>query len=258
MKTAVSSQKIVIIGAGNVATQMGKAFYTAGYTILQVYSRSLKPATTLAKKLNATPITDLKKLDQNAALFLVSVKDDAISRVAKQIKIKEQLIVHTSGTVEMNVLKKCSRNFGVFYPLQTFSKEKNVDFDVVPVCIEANNKKSISSLQSLAKSISSNIQQIDSKQRKILHLAAVFACNFTNHMYTIASAILLQHNLSFDLLKPLIAETAEKIKNGDPYKMQTGPAIRKDQKTMNAHLKLLAKDKQLKTIYKLVSDHISS
>lgn len=256
--TTLSTHKIVLLGAGNVATQLGKALQKNGYLISQVYSPTKKSATTLAKKLKSNPISDLKKIDLTAAVYVIAVKDDAISALAQQLKLNDQLVVHTSGTVEMAVLKNCSKNYGVFYPLQTFSKNKEVDFKNVPVCIESNNKATATSLEYFAKSISKNVQRINSEQRKIIHVAAVFACNFSNHMYTIAASILADHRLSFDLLKPLIAETADKIKANDPAKMQTGPAIRKDVKTMNAHLKLLATDKKLKTIYQLISDHINN
>jgi predicted short-subunit dehydrogenase-like oxidoreductase (DUF2520 family) len=253
-----STHKVVLLGAGNVATQLGMTLHQNGYLISQVYSPTKKSATALAKKLKSTPVSDLKKIDHTASIYIIAVKDDAISTLAKQLKLKDQLIMHTSGTVEMDVLKGCSKNYGVFYPLQTFSKDKQVDFKNVPVCIESSNKATTLSLQYFAKSISRNVQKINSEQRKILHLAAVFACNFSNHLYTIAASILADHRLSFDLLKPLIAETADKIKSNDPVKMQTGPAIRNDVKTMHAHLKLLSKDKKLKMIYKLMSDHINS
>jgi predicted short-subunit dehydrogenase-like oxidoreductase (DUF2520 family) len=251
-----STHKIVLLGAGNVATQLGKALHENGYLVSQVYSPTKRSAGTLAKKLKSNPISDLKKVDRTASVYIIAVKDDAIALLAKQLKLKDQLIVHTSGTVDINVLKGCSTNYGVFYPLQTFSKDKPLDFKNVPVCIESSNKATAVSLEYFAKSLSKNVQKINSEQRKIIHVAAVFACNFSNHLYTIAASILAGHRLSFDLLKPLIAETADKIKLNAPVKMQTGPAIRKDVKTMNAHLKLLSKDKKLKMIYKLMSDHI--
>jgi predicted short-subunit dehydrogenase-like oxidoreductase (DUF2520 family) len=257
MKT-FSTHKVVLLGAGNVATQLGKALHKSGFLISQVYSPTKKSATALAKKLKSTSISDLTKIDLAASVYIIAVKDDAIPLLAQQLKLQDQLIVHTSGTVEMHVLKGCSKNYGVLYPLQTFSKDKPLDFKNIPLCIEANNKATMTSLEYFAKRISKNVQRINSEQRKILHVAAVFACNFTNHLYAIAASILADHQLSFDLLKPLIIETADKIKSNDPVKMQTGPAVRKDVKTMDAHLKILSKDKKLKTIYKLMSDHIGS
>ena len=255
METLFSIQKIVLIGSGNVATQLGMSLHEAGYSIIQVYSRTRKSATLLAKKLNAEAVSDFEKISTDGTLYIIAVKDDAISELAKQLKLKEQLVVHTSGTADISILKNCSKNYGVFYPLQTFSKSKQIDFMKVPVCIEANNKKTTDQLVYFAKSISRQVRRISSEQRKMLHLAAVFACNFSNDMYVIASTILSNHRLPFDLLKPLIMETAEKVQSNDPVKMQTGPAIREDIKTITAHLNLL-KDKKLKSIYKLMSDHI--
>lgn len=258
MATTSSLQKIILIGAGNVATQLGTALHKRGYEILQVYSQTGKSAQTLAKKVNAQPVTDLKKILPTASLYIISVKDDAIAGLVKQLQFKDQLVVHTSGSVEISALKGVSQNYGVFYPLQTFSKSKTVDFSNIPICIEANNKATANTLKRFAKNISKSVQEINSAQRKILHIGAVFACNFTNHMYAIAAALLTKNNLSFDLLKPLIMETADKIKKNDPAVMQTGPAIRNDKKTMAAHLELLSSDKELTTIYKLLSNHIKN
>ena len=256
MATTFLSQKVILIGAGNVATQLGIALHKAGHTIIQVYSRSNKSAVALSKKINAKAITDISKLDRNAAIYIISIKDDAIAELSKALKLEDQLIVHTTGSVEMEILKHTSKNYGVFYPLQTLSKNKAADFSSIPLCIEANNKPALNKLKRFAKSISSNVQEIDSSQRKILHIGAVFACNFSNHLYAISASLLSKHGLSFDLLKPLIQETAEKIKHHDPKLMQTGPAIRKDKKTMESHLKMLSDEKDLKIIYKLLSDHI--
>lgn len=258
MATTSLPQKIVLIGAGNVATHLGTTLYKAGHTILQVYSPHIKSAGALAKKLNAQAITDLKKLATHGSIYIISVKDDVVAELAKQLELKDQIVIHTSGSVEMTALKNTSKNYGVFYPLQTFSKNKAVDFSTIPICIEASNKTTKNTLKRFAKSISKHVEEIDSSQRKILHLSAVFACNFSNHMYTIAASLLTKHQLSFDLLKPLILETADKIKHHDPALMQTGPAIRNDKKTMEAHLKLLSANKKLKTIYKLISEHIKN
>lgn len=248
--------KISIIGSGNLATQLGLALYKEGYLISQVYSRNKKNAETLSKKLRAKAIVDLKKLSADSSIYIIAVKDDAIESVAKQLKLKDQIVVHTSGSVSMDVLKKTSKNYGVFYPLQTFSKEKQTSFKTIPICIEANNSNTSTALQYFAKSISSNVQKVNSEQRKKIHLAAVFACNVSNHMDTIAERLLAKDKLSLDLLKPLIEETANKIKENKPSKIQTGPAVRNDKKTMDAHLKLLKKEKDLKKMYSLLSESI--
>jgi predicted short-subunit dehydrogenase-like oxidoreductase (DUF2520 family) len=252
----MTSAKITLIGSGNVATHLGIALHAAGYQIVQVYSPTKKSASALAKKVNAEAITDLKKINSGSTIYIIAVKDDVIEKVAKQLHLKDKIVVHTSGTASMDLLKKSAKNFGVFYPLQTFSKNKPLDLSSVPVCIEANNKSTATTLEYFAKSISRNVQKINSDQRRIIHLAAVFACNFSNHMYAIAENILKKEKLSLDILKPLIIETANKIKNGSPAEMQTGPAIRGDKKTMNAQIKLLGKDKKLKEIYQLISKNI--
>lgn len=255
--------KISIIGSGNLATQLGLALYKEGYLISQVYSRNKKNASLLSKKIKAEAITDFKNLSKNSSIYIIAVKDDSIESVAKQLKFlhksplgKDQIVVHTSGSVSMNVLKKASKNYGVFYPLQTFSKEKQVSFKAIPICIEANSDNTSTTLQYFAKSISNNVQKVNSEQRKKIHVAAVFACNFSNHMYSIAEQLLAKDKLSLDLLKPLIEETANKIKESKPSKVQTGPAIRNDKKTMDAHLKLLKKEKDLQKIYTLLSESI--
>jgi predicted short-subunit dehydrogenase-like oxidoreductase (DUF2520 family) len=250
------NKQIILIGAGNVATQLGITLYNSGYLISQVYSRTKKSTTALAEKINAEAITDLKKLDTNAAIYVIAVKDDAIADIVKKLNLKNKIVVHTSGSVPIHILKNISKNYGVFYPLQTFSKDKKVDFKTTPICIEANNPVTARTLKYFARSISNKVQEISSDQRKTIHLAAVFANNFSNHLYSIAEDILTKNKLSFDLLKPLIEETAGKIKNNSPAKMQTGPAIRGDKKTIDAHLKLLKKDKRIKAIYKILSESI--
>ncbi|MDF2436294.1 MAG: oxidoreductase [Bacteroidota bacterium] len=246
--------RIILIGAGNVATQLGLALYNAGYKISQVYSKTKSSSSALAKKLKAESITDLKKLNDDASIYIIAIKDDAIAEIAKQLKLKDQIVVHTSGSVSVDVLKRISENYGVFYPLQTFTKDKKVNFKAVPLCIEGNNKSTSTTLQYFAKSISSNVKVINSEQRKVIHLAAVFACNFSNHMYAIAEDLLKENKLSLDLLKPLIEETALKIKDHSPAKVQTGPAIRGDKKVMEGHLKMLKGEE--KKIYKIISEHI--
>lgn len=247
---------IVIIGTGNVATQLALTLFKQKHKILQVAGRTKRNATELASKVKAEPITDLKKINSTADLFIVAVKDDAIERVVSQLKLKNKIIVHTSGSVNASVLKKVSLNYGVFYPLQTISKNRSVNFREVPVCIEYSNSTTEKLLFALASSLSDKVYKINSSQRKMIHLAAVFACNFTNQMYAIGEELLKENELSFEILKPLIAETAEKIKNNKPSLVQTGPAVREDKKTMKEHLKLLKDKRSLQKLYRLVSEEI--
>jgi predicted short-subunit dehydrogenase-like oxidoreductase (DUF2520 family) len=250
-------EHIVLIGAGNVATHMGMALKKAGHKIAQVYSPGGQSARGLAKKLTTESISDIRKLKKDASLYIIAVNDDAITEVAEQLELKNKVVVHTSGSVKMNALKAASENYGVLYPLQTFSKNKTIQFKAVPLCIEASNEATASSLLSLANSISQNVREVNSEQRRAIHLAAVFACNFSNHLYHIAEVILSSEQMSFDLLKPLILETAQKVQTSHPAKVQTGPAVRGDQKTIKTHLKLLKGDKKLRTLYKLMTESIS-
>lgn len=250
--------KIIIIGAGNVATQLGLALKKSKHTIVQVYSKHKSSASKLAKSLKCDYSYFPEKINKTADVYIIAVNDDAIAEVANQINLKDKIVVHTSGSVEMDVLKASSKNYGVFYPLQTFSKNKKIDFKTIPVCLEANNIVTFKVLQSIADSISHNVQKINSEQRKTIHLAAVFACNFSNHLYAIASSILSSAKVPFDILKPVIEETAEKIKKNSPAKMQTGPAVREDIKTMNDHLLMLSDKKEYQQIYKLISKSIKT
>jgi len=253
LKTPLS---IVIIGTGNVAFHLATALHKSNHTILQVLGRNKMAAAELAKKVKAKSESDFKKVNTTADIYIIAVKDDAIEKVAAQLKLNNKILLHTSGTINTKALKASSKNYGVFYPLQTFSKNKKVNFSDVPICIEANNKTTASTLVALAQSISKKVYVINDTQRRNLHLAAVFACNFSNHLYAIAAQMLQKNKLSFDLLKPLIAETAEKIKEQTPAQAQTGPAVREDDKTINTHLKMLSKNKTLKKIYTLMSEEI--
>lgn len=250
------SLNIVLIGSGNVATQLGLALKKAGHTISQVYSLTSGSSRALALKLRAQSITDLKKISANADLYIIAIKDDSVIDVAKKIKIKNNLIVHTSGSLQMSILKRASANYGVLYPLQTLSKNKVINFSSVPLCVEANTKANEKSLKAIAGSISKQVYTVNSEKRKVLHLAAVFACNFTNHMYVLAEKLLKQNKLSFDMILPLIQETADKVKYNSPSAMQTGPAVRGDKTIMKTHLSMLSKNKRLKKLYKVVSQSI--
>ena len=160
--------KIILIGSGNLATQLGTSLHSSGYFISQVYSPQLKNATLLAKKVKAEAINNLKDIDTTATIYIIAVKDDAIATVAKQLKLNDKMVVHTSGSVSMDVLKNISKNIGVFYPLQTFSKTKKANFKTIPICIEANNKSTLENLTFFAKSISTKVENINSAQRQQL------------------------------------------------------------------------------------------
>ena len=248
--------RITIIGSGNVATHLAAAFKNAGHVIVQVYSRELQNASLLAYHVKAEAIDDLNLINPDTDLFVIAVKDDAIEYMAADLAQFQKLIVHTSGATGIEALLKYTPQAGVFYPLQTFSKTKEVNFNTVPLCIEGADEQIASKLNGLAYTITQNVYRINSTERKTLHLAAVFASNFPNYLYYLSQQLLAEHQLPFDLLRPLILETAEKVQAHLPGDVQTGPAIRNDEKTMAAHLQQLAEKPELKALYKLLSQGI--
>lgn len=248
--------RITIIGSGNVATHLAAAFKNAGHVIVQVYSRAVQNAALLAYHVKAEAIDDLAAINPETDLFVIAVKDDVIGLIAEQIAKHDKLIVHTSGATDLYALTAFTDNAGVFYPLQTFSKTKEVEFLKVPLCIEGADENITKQLLELARTISNNVSVVNSTQRKTLHLAAVFACNFPNYLYGIAQQLLAKDALDFNLLRPLIAETAGKVQSQLPQSVQTGPAAREDENTMNFHLQLLSDEPQLQEIYRLLSQGI--
>ncbi|MBZ4042473.1 Rossmann-like and DUF2520 domain-containing protein [Flavobacterium hibisci] len=244
--------KITVIGSGNVAQHLIKAFTKSEQIeIVQVYSRKKESVLNLV---NADRIvTEFANLHESD-LYIISVSDDAILEVSEQLPFKNQLVVHTSGTTSIDVLDSKNRK-GVFYPLQTFSKAKSVDFSIIPICLEAENPEDYTILDTVAKSISEAVFSISSEQRKALHVSAVFVNNFTNHLYQIGQEICVNNQVPFDILKPLILETADKIKVLSPANAQTGPAKRHDSTTIEAHLNYLTDENQ-RNIYKLLTQSI--
>jgi len=254
-----TKKNITFIGAGNVATHLAKAFFNKGFSISKVYSKNIENARLLAQTTNAKPCNNLDKLYEQNHIYFVCVKDNVIADIVAQFKAKDSLIVHTSGSISMDIFRQENyTNYGIFYPLQTFSKTKATEINKVPFCIEANTEDNETTLIDLAKMLSDNVQLVNSEQRKQLHLAAVFACNFSNYMYAIADELLTKNNLSLDLLKPLITETANKIQNNAPQLMQTGPAIRNDNAVIEAHLKKLSEHPSYEKIYQILTDGIQN
>jgi predicted short-subunit dehydrogenase-like oxidoreductase (DUF2520 family) len=243
---------VSIIGAGNVATHLFKAFSkTKTVSVKQWYSRDLTKISSFKNKVEI--VADLNGLAE-ADIYIIAVSDDAISSVSEALPFKDRLVVHTSGSVGIYDLDKKNRR-AVFYPLQTFSKEAKVDFKQVPICIETIGKKDYPQLKSLAEALGSPHYRVNSDQRKALHLAAVFVNNFTNQLYRVAHEITESEGVEFDILKPLILETAKKVQTMSPYMAQTGPAKRNDKKTIKRHLKQL-KNEQHKAIYNLLTNTI--
>lgn len=248
-------KNIVFIGAGNLAHHLSKAINKAGYNITQVYSRTIESAVNMADYVNAQPIDNMKIIDDDADLYIISVTDNAIEEILQKLDIVDKNIVHTAGSIDISVLNK-AKNYGVFYPLQTFSKHVELDFRKIPVCIEANNNDFKNSISNLAYQVSDNVWYINSIERKQLHLSAVFACNFVNHLFTISKKILDEKNINFNILHPLIQETVNKALIANPESVQTGPALRNDTNIIEKHLKLLSSQPDTKQIYELITNSI--
>jgi predicted short-subunit dehydrogenase-like oxidoreductase (DUF2520 family) len=228
---------IALIGSGNVATHLALALIKH-HNIVTVYSRTLENAQILADRINSTATDSIKDLPSEADIYIIAVKDDAIKRITDELSGFKGVIVHTAGSISIDILKSFPKH-GVFYPFQTFSKNKEVDPNNIPVLIESNNRDTLQVLRELATSITGNVYEVNSEQRLMLHISAVFACNFVNHFYFVAETILSKAGLPFNLLLPLIDETAHKVHTSSPFTAQTGPASRNDNNTVKKHLKIL-------------------
>lgn len=246
--------KAVMIGAGNVATNLVRALSATGIEVVQVYSHTLAHARELADTVNAGATDDLSALEMGADIYIISVKDDAIVNVVSSIPDNGALWVHTSGSIPMTVFEGRRQRYGVFYPMQSFSKQIATDFTEVPFFIEAVNDGVALEIEALAQRLSQHVFHATSGQRRRLHIAAVFACNFANHLWTLADDVLRDAELPFDVMLPLISTTVDKLKRLSPAESQTGPAMRRDHRVMQSHMAMLDKDKAL--IYKTLSDNI--
>ncbi|NAY91163.1 DUF2520 domain-containing protein [Muricauda sp. JGD-17] len=242
---------LILIGTGNVGSHLFNAFEKSKeVTVVQVVGRTVESLDPFSKHTSVT--TDYGSI-KDADVYIVAVKDDAVGKVSERLVHKKGLVVHTSGALDMDVLR--TENRGVFYPLQTFTKGRALDFKSIPICVEAKDQKSMGQLNKLALQISENVHEINSKQRKKLHLAAVFVNNFTNYLYGVGEDICLSEGLTFDLLKPLIKETADKVYDLSPKAAQTGPAKRGDTISMQEHIKLL-NEEDYKKLYTQLSELI--
>lgn len=231
--------KVVIIGAGNVANHLGlQLSYIKSVSIVQIMSKTVLSAKLLADKIDCCYSNNLNELKE-ADLYLLCVGDDKIKEIANHKKLAKRTLVHTSGSTSIEVLQSNTDNYGVIYPLQTFNKDRDINFSSIPIFIEASSKEVLKKLKFLAANISTNIYEIKSKQRLILHIAAVFANNFTNHLFHITNEILSEENIKFDVLLPLLQQTFENAKTNSPQKNQTGPAVRNDIKTIEKHISIL-------------------
>ena len=251
--------RITLIGAGRVATQLALALHTQ-HQIVQVYSRNLQHAQRVADKVHTQAIDQVEQLNSQTDLVIIAVSDQAIEPIIQSIKVylPQCLIVHTSGSTALSIIEHHHKRAGVFYPLQTFSFEREVNWSETPLFVEASQQQDVELLTTLANSLSNNVYQYSSKQRQTLHLAAVFACNFSNYCYDMAQQIVDAEQVDFSLLYPLMLETAEKATHNNPQQMQTGPAMRGDQNILNLHTQLLAAFNRadLAQVYALMSEGI--
>lgn len=247
--------RIVFIGAGNLASQLAPQLaLLKSIEILQVYSQTIESAKLLGDKINCDYTNQLDQITTEADLYIFSLKDSALKDVLSAMKCNNGIWVHTAGSIPMEIFKPFAQKYGVFYPLQTFSKSKSISFAHIPFFIEGSDEQTESELLGLANQLSDNVRLLSSEKRKEIHLAAVFVCNFTNHMYAIAADILEEKEIPFDVLIPLIEETTKKLSHLHPKQAQTGPAVRFDENVINKHLSLLNKD--YKEVYQLLSKSI--
>ncbi|MND34330.1 Pyrroline-5-carboxylate reductase [compost metagenome] len=251
--------KISLIGSGRVAFHLAQALLAQGHSIVQVYARDFDKTQKFAEKIQAKACQSLEQF-QSTELIILAVSDSAIAELVKQVHelFPETLMVHTSGSTDIEVIRHVHEKAGVFYPLQTFSFERDVDWSATPLFVEALADVDQKLLSDLANSLSNRVYQYTSKQRLTLHLAAVFACNFSNYCFDMAKQIVDAEQVDFSLLYPLMIETAKKATENDPMQMQTGPAMRSDQNILTMHQDLLAQAERddLKEVYQLLSDGI--
>lgn len=252
------NKRIALIGAGNVATHLGKALCRAGYEVVQVYSRTEESAATLAAQLSARHTVSVEDVCTDAGLYIVALKDSVLQQTIPLLaKGREHaLFVHTAGSMPMDVWKGHAARYGVLYPMQTFSKRRKVDFASVLFFIEASGAEELDVLRELAGKLSPKVYEATSEQRKYLHIAAVFACNFANHMYALSAGLLEKHGIPFEVMLPLTDETARKVHEMPPAEAQTGPAVRYDGNVINSHLDLLAGEPDLQELYEKISKSI--
>lgn len=254
----MEDMSIVCIGAGNLATNLVKSLYRKGFRIVQVYSRTRESAQELAQRVEAEWTTDLSAVAEGARLYIVSLKDAALVELLPDMVAGkgDALWVHTAGSIPMSIWRGHVERYGVLYPMQTFSKRREVDFGQIPFFVESNSEEDARLLKDVAGALSERVYEATSEQRKSLHLAAVFTCNFTNHMYALAAELLAKYRLPFDVMLPLIDETARKVHELEPLAAQTGPAVRYDGNVIGEHLRMLADEPEMRELYRKISESI--
>ena len=248
--------KVVLVGAGNLATNLAVALQESGHTIIQVFSRTHQSAEQLAQRVGASAVTALDQLAQDADIYIISITDSALASLDYSAFPSHSLVVHTAGSIPMDVIPL--KRSGVFYPMQTFSRQRIVDFQEIPIFVEATSEDDWQFLTDFALTINNKVYRLSSADRLYLHLAAVYCSNFVNHCYAMSSEILSQHGIPFSVMLPLVDEVAAKVHEVSPKEAQTGPAVRHDENVIRHHLALLGNNPQLQEIYAIMSKHIAN
>lgn len=248
--------KATLIGAGNLATQLGRSLKERNVEILQVFSRTEESATALGEKLNAEYTTAAGEIREGADFYIYSLKDDALEEVIGRVNANSGIHIHTAGSVDMDVFKGKKARYGVMYPMQTFSKQKKVDFSKIPIFIEGSDRNAVAEIRHLSEALSDSVTECDSQQRMTLHLGAVFCCNYSNYMCSVTEKLLNDKGLDFSVMLPLIDETIGKLHTLSPKDAQTGPASREDYGVMEKHVNALAEYPEYRELYKKIAEGI--
>ena len=248
--------RVVIIGAGNVASVFGRLILAASHEIIQVYSRSISSAQSLGKELGCSFVDNLEAVDLTADIYILAITDNALQNIQDSIFLGDKLVVHTAGSVSKKVLSNISSQYGVLYPLQSLRKDQSADQSIIPLLIDANKESVLSIIEQFAFTLSSVVCIVGDDKRLCLHLAAVIVNNFTNHLYTLTAEYCKNEEVDFKMLQPIIEQTALRLRANLPADLQTGPAIRNDQSTLDKHIQALANHPELKTIYLIFTESL--
>lgn len=247
---------VVIMGSGNMAWHMGYWLTRSGIRVNQIFSRNVEKGKLLADELSTEFTNRLDRLHEHSDMYLLTVSDDALASVIRQAVFGNRLVLHTAGSVPIEIFREKVKNFGVLYPLQTFTRGKPVEYSQIPVFIEASSAQNLARIKQLALKLSDRVYEADSEKRAYLHLAAVIASNFTNHMLVVAEKYMQERNLSFDLIRPLVQETIAKALSMSPFLAQTGPAIRGNTGVIEKHMLMLENHPEIRELYRTISESI--
>jgi len=257
--TNAMNKRIVLIGAGNVANHLCIELIKSDLNLCQIYSRTEESAKNLGEKTGIAYTSNIDDIYKDCNIYIFCIKDGVLMDFLSKLNLnRNAILLHTSGSLPISIFENYSINYGSIYPLQTFSKQRELNFKNIPICVEGSNKKVEDIILNISKKLSSDVRIMNFSARKKLHLSAVFACNFVNSMYCMADELLKEDGISFDILYPLIQETAKKVTEMSPKDAQTGPAVRYDKNIMNAHKELLSDKPELRELYDTMSKLIFS